>query len=290
MKRIEQSLINGRLNLEMSTEISTIDIRPTASVYATYRRLSYKPWYAIAEFVDNSTQNYYDHKEQLKLAYRSDHIVRRMRVEIIYDDERRSLTITDNANGMEIDELKRAIALDRPPENKNGRCEFGMGLKTASCWFGTTWTILTSRLGSSRELKSTRHVPDLVENHTESISVQENPVDPSCHYTKIIIEGLYKLIRGRTVARIHDQLGSMYREDLRSNEIEIYWNGIPLSFEEPPILVEDLGDGTSTTWKKNISIEVPWDTEATRLKSIGMGWITYAWKSKGCRTCLVQKG
>ena len=42
-----------------------INIRPTSSVYATYKRLSYQPWTAIAEFVDNSTQSFYDHKEEL---------------------------------------------------------------------------------------------------------------------------------------------------------------------------------------------------------------------------------
>ncbi len=42
-----------------------INIRPTSSVYATYKRLSYQPWTAIAEFVDNSTQSFYDHKDEL---------------------------------------------------------------------------------------------------------------------------------------------------------------------------------------------------------------------------------
>ena len=42
-----------------------INIRPTSSVYATYKRLSYQPWTAIAEFVDNSTQSFYDHKSEL---------------------------------------------------------------------------------------------------------------------------------------------------------------------------------------------------------------------------------
>ena len=42
-----------------------IKIRPTSSVYATYKRLSYQPWTAIAEFVDNSTQSYFDHKDEL---------------------------------------------------------------------------------------------------------------------------------------------------------------------------------------------------------------------------------
>ena len=38
----------------------SINIRPTTSVYATYKNIRYDPWTAIAEFVDNSTQSYYD--------------------------------------------------------------------------------------------------------------------------------------------------------------------------------------------------------------------------------------
>lgn len=276
--------------MDASTIANTINIRPTASVYATYRRLSYKPWFAIAEFVDNSTQNYYDHKDKLLAAYHSDHGVGRMRVEMTYDDERQCLTISDNANGMEIEELTRAVTLDRPPENRGGRCEYGMGLKTAACWFGSTWTIITSRLGSKRELRVQVHVPDLVENHTESISVQERIVDPSCHYTNIIIEGLYKPIRGRTVTRIQEQLGSMYREDLRSGEIEIKWNGVPLSFTEPPILVEDLGDGSSATWKKNISLEVPWEAEETTIRATGWVGIRMPGSQRDAGFALLRRG
>ena len=43
----------------------SINIRPTTSVYATYKNIRYDPWTAIAEFVDNSTQSYYDHKSSL---------------------------------------------------------------------------------------------------------------------------------------------------------------------------------------------------------------------------------
>ena len=34
-----------------------------------YRRLSYKPWYALAEFVDNSTQSYFNNQSVLDDAY-----------------------------------------------------------------------------------------------------------------------------------------------------------------------------------------------------------------------------
>ena len=47
-----------------------INIRPTTSVYATYRKINYETWNAIAEFIDNSTQSYYDNKKRLVVKCR----------------------------------------------------------------------------------------------------------------------------------------------------------------------------------------------------------------------------
>ena len=249
----------------------TIDIRPTASVYATYRRLSYKPWYAIAEFVDNSTQSYYDHREELIEAYKLGGGHGNLRVEVAYDSEKNALTIVDNAHGMEMEELTRAVVLDRPPPDPSGRCEYGMGLKTAACWFGTTWTICTSKLGSKKQYTARVHVPELVGCHLDSITVEMGPAEPDTHYTTITIEGLYKPIRGRTQGRVKDQLGSIYREDLRSGEIEILWNGEPISYQEHNFLEEDLGNGINNVWRKSFSINVPWESEETTLQA--SGWV-----------------
>jgi len=249
---------------------ATINIRPAASVYATYRRLSYRPWYAVAEFVDNSTQNYYDHREGLLAAYERQGNQGHLRVKISYDNEKNTLTIADNANGMNMEELTRAVVLDKPPPTPHGRCEYGMGLKTAACWFGATWTIHTTRLGSDREFTVTVHVPDLVEKHTENIVVQERHTRPETHFTVITIEGLYKPIRGRTPGRVRDQLGSMYRQDLRTSEVEIIWNGQPIAFGEPPILEEDF-EGTKTRWQKDIDFEVHWEPLGRSLPV--KGWV-----------------
>ena len=35
-----------------------LNIRPDTGVYGTYKRISYEPWTALAEFVDNSTQSF----------------------------------------------------------------------------------------------------------------------------------------------------------------------------------------------------------------------------------------
>ena len=45
--------------------ITSLDIQPQAGVLGVFSRLNYKPWYAIAEFVDNSTQSFYNHEDEL---------------------------------------------------------------------------------------------------------------------------------------------------------------------------------------------------------------------------------
>jgi len=171
---------------------------------------------------------------------------------------------------MNLEELERAIILDRPPPNRSGRCEFGMGLKTAACWFGTTWTVTTSRLGSKEEYSVRIHVPQLVEQHLEDVPVHAQITSAETHFTLITIEGLYKPIRGRTAGRIRDQLGSIYRQDLRSREIEIIWNGEPVMFAEPPLLNEDV-DGVKNVWRKEVHFDTPWDVESRNLPV--RGWI-----------------
>ena len=45
--------------------IQELNIQPQAGVIGVFSRLNYKAWYAIAEFVDNSTQSFYSHQQEL---------------------------------------------------------------------------------------------------------------------------------------------------------------------------------------------------------------------------------
>ena len=124
-----------------------LNIRPTSGVYATYKRLSYQPWTAIAEFVDNSTQSFFDHKNELM----SQKYAKGLRITIDYIEDKDngdSIEIYDDAYGMEWPDFQRAVVLDRPPQKTTGRNEFGMGLKTAACWFGSIWSVESTQLGS----------------------------------------------------------------------------------------------------------------------------------------------
>ena len=94
-----------------------LNIQPPASILNVFSRLSYKPWYAIAEFVDNSTQSYISHSDELSTAPEFDKLI----VNVKYDAESNTLTIIDNAYGMEIDRFRDAILLDSRNESQSGR-------------------------------------------------------------------------------------------------------------------------------------------------------------------------
>lgn len=233
-----------------------INIRPTTGVYATYKNIKYDPWTAIAEFVDNSTQSYYDNISSLK----DTKYWRGLNVEIIYEknaEEGDKLIIRDNAYGMNFNDFQRAIVLDSPPK-KSSRSEFGMGLKTAACWFGTNWSVESTELGSNIKYYAAVDVDALHKYKAEEIEVQEIDCSPKEHGTIITIWNLNRTITGRQIGKTKDQLRGMYRTDLRTGDITISYNGENLYYEEPRVLTEELPDGTKKIWKKDISFTIPY--------------------------------
>lgn len=236
--------------------MAKINIRPTSAVYATYKRLSYQPWTAIAEFVDNSTQSYFDHREEL-LSLPN---FKKLEINIFYESSRDgndTLTIIDSAYGMEWEDFERAIILDKIPENTKGRNEFGMGLKTAACWFGEKWSVISTQLGSEFAYSATVDVNKLKNEKIDEIEADIFEASPSEHYTIIKIERLNKkLTASRTVWKIKELLSSIFRQDLRSGEVTITYNGTELTYIDPTIYEEELTDGSIERWKKDIEFTI----------------------------------
>lgn len=87
----------------------------------SYKRLAYTPWHAIAEFVDNSTQSYFDNRQALDAAYKAEG-ESGLVVSIAYDRNQDNgfLQIADNAMGMSAAELQRAMTVAmRPPTQRD---------------------------------------------------------------------------------------------------------------------------------------------------------------------------
>ena len=93
--------------------ITELNIQPQAGVIGVFSRLNYKPWYAIAEFVDNSTQSFYSHEQEL-----SKHGITSVSIHINYDFDKDILVIKDDAFGMEIDDFSRAVKVDSRQKQK----------------------------------------------------------------------------------------------------------------------------------------------------------------------------
>lgn len=226
----------------MTTDIK-LNIQPQAGILGVFSRLNYKPWYAIGEFVDNSTASFFNH-ERTMIFYK----IKKITIKINYDSVNNKLTIIDDAYGMELIDFQRAIKLDSKPENTCGRNEFGMGLKTAASWFGNVWSVKSTQLGSKNMYYAKVDILKLREENLNSIDIVKSDIEPSEHGTVITIEDVTKPINAsRTQSKIKDLLASMYRRDIKSGKIEIYFNGDLLKFDEYSIL-----KFRNREWKKDV--------------------------------------
>lgn len=247
--KLSQDYVVSTPGGDLLVDVMELNIQPGASILNVFSRLSYKPWYAIAEFVDNSTQSFLSHEEELLGIDNFDKLV----VDVEYNAEENVLTITDNAYGMEFERFKDAILLDSRNAYQSGRNEFGMGLKTAASWFGNVWHVTSTQYGSTNRYDATIDIPKLKELSLNSIQIRKDTVDPNQHGTTIMIEQITKRITGsRTVGKIRELLSSMYRCDINSRNIEIWFNGEQITFEEYPVLKNFRGK----TWKKELDFTV----------------------------------
>lgn len=207
----------------------------------SYKRLSYSPWHALAEFVDNATQSYFDNEAVLKKAFESSGDP--FEVSITYDREGDLLRIADNSIGMTRADLDRALHVGVPPDDPSGRSEFGMGLKTAACWVGDVWTVRTKKLGSAKEFEVTIDVEAVAAGQTR-LDVTERSAPKEDHYTIIEISRHHHEWRGRTLGKIKDFLRSMYRVDLREGRMRLEWQNVALDWDDSTDAFLKATDGT----------------------------------------------
>ena len=211
-------------------------------VLRSYKRLPYTAWHALAEFVDNSTQSYFNHKEELDKALAADGTV--LEVNIVYDKEDLGLIrISDNAMGMSYDELTSALHVGLPPANVKGRSRYGLGMKMAACWYGNNWKIVTKRLGETTEYTVSIDVERVAGGDDELHESQVTDLSPDLHYTRIEIANLNRKPQGRTLGKIRAFLAAMYRLDIQRRLLVLSWQNTPLeAVDDWKFLKDSLGN------------------------------------------------
>ena len=156
---------------------------------------------------------------------------------------------------MESEDFARAVKIDSPPEDKSGRNEYGMGLKTAASWFGNVWSVRSSRLGSENEYYTEINIPELRQNNLNSVAIRCTKVDAAQHGTTIIIRDITKKVGSpRTKNKITELLKSMYRRDLNSGLVRIEYDGDPLYYDDYDCL-----SFRNRTWRKDLEFLFEFD-------------------------------
>ena len=206
-----------------------LEFQIDSSAILNYKRLDYSFWFALAEYVDNSTQSYLNNKSILDKQFQEDD--ESLEIVITYDKNQNNLTIRDNAMGMDFEELTYALQMGKPPKINTGRSEFGMGLKTASCWIGDSWVVRTKKLGEDEEIEFRFDVNRVSKGETLLPALRRKKPRHD-HYTVIEIHEMHQKIAGATITKTKNYLASMYRVDIKNGSLSLKWGQEPLSYED----------------------------------------------------------
>jgi hypothetical protein len=236
--------------------LKTVDIRPGVSVLAVLRHLNYRPWFALGEFVDNAVESFVKHRAALqKLEGGSTRLI--VMIDIDANPPPR-ISIRDNAAGIFEAEYPRAFRPAAIPPDRSGLAEFGMGMKSAACWFAPRWTVRTSALGESVSRTIRFDIDKIIKDDIAELAIREQAEKPNNHYTEVILEGVFHPPAGRTVAKLKEHLTDIYRAFIRDGLLELRFNGEPLIYKEPKVLTAAYfkeKTGPEALWRKSIEFD-----------------------------------
>lgn len=223
----------------------------TPKVIGTYKRLSYSAWYALAEYIDNSTQAYFSNKENLDKAFDKER--KMLRVDITYDNEKEEIIIEDNSYGMNLNDLKVALHVG-DTTNSKGRSQYGLGMKTASCWFSDNWIVETKKYNSNKGYRCEVNVPKILASNTDELTITDFDASSEAHYTKITLNNLHRGLHSKTIWKIKDYLGKFYIKDILSGDLELYFNGHHIEYEniENELWINSKGEKFKKPFKFNL--------------------------------------
>ena len=231
-----------------------IDIRPEVNILRVLRHLNYKPWFAIAEFVDNAIASYlaWPDEDSAKPAT--------LKVDIKLDNSGDGrLTITDNARGIAEQDFPRAFRAAEVPPDRSGLSEFGMGMKSAASWFASKWSVSTTVVGDTTGRYVEFNLDSITQSRTNRLHVVESPVLASSHFTVVDLQGLHRKPQSSTVSKIKSHLASIYRMFLRSEILELTFNAQQLEFDEVAVLRAPPSSSQSSEpirWIKDVEFQL----------------------------------
>jgi hypothetical protein len=220
------------------------------------RHLNYRPWFALGEFVDNAVQSFNRHRDALEKVEGQGF---KPRVDVNIDTTSPArISIRDNAAGIFESEYSRAFRAAAIPPDRTGLAEFGMGMKSAACWFAPCWTVRTSALGEPVSRTVHFNIDDIINDDIEELTIREKAEKPNSHYTEVVLENIFHVPIGRTVAKLKEHLTDIYRGFIRDGLLELRFNDESLVYKEPRVFKAPYykdKNGPDRIWRKTIEFD-----------------------------------
>lgn len=238
-----------------------VPINPSIKIYNILRHLSYQPWYAFAEYIDNSIQSFLDHEELLKKINPN----YKLKIEITFDKDEKCVKIEDNAAGI-IAEDEYQIQCDNKNRNyipkslsskfdfdfvtnngekkyrderwslafklaeekeDSGFNRFGMGMKTASLWLCDHWRVRTKAIGDNIIRTVVWDTKSVTENdQTELDTFEQKSADLYSCFTIIELRTPTDNMPDHhlTIERMIDYIEAIYQNYIKRDDVEIFIN------------------------------------------------------------------
>jgi len=237
----------------------TVNIRPGVNILSILKHIEYEPWYALAEFVDNAIASFLTYETQLKEV---DGRTLKLLVHIELNDIDKKITVRDNAAGIHEKDYARAFRAAEIPPDDTGLSEFGMGMKSAACWFSDEWSVRSKALGENFEKKVTFDLKKIFYDKIEELDIFLSPQKFNSHYTIIELFNINKMPIKKTKSKIKEHLASIYRDFIRKGILILYLDNEKLKYDDPKILIAPFPYDSHTQpilWKKEIDFEIEKD-------------------------------
>lgn len=240
----------------MKPPLKKVNIRPQVTMLSVLKYLEYETWYALAEFVDNSIASYLKNEKELRSIEGKKF---KLEVDIEINEADNKIVIRDNAAGIDQQDYSRAFRAAEAPPDTTGLSEFGMGMKSAACWFADEWSVRTTALHEPIEKAVRFNLKKIFEDKLDELDVEIKKASEQDHYTVIELFNVHKMPKKRGLGKVKDHLTSIYREFIRKGILVLKVENEVLEYEEPNVLKAaryDQPKGKHIEWRKEINFPV----------------------------------
>lgn len=233
-----------------------VNIRPQVTMLSVLKYLEYEIWFALAEFVDNAIASFLRDEKDLRKIDGNNY---KLKVCIEIDEPNNKITIRDNAAGINENDFPRAFRPAEIPPDTSGLSEFGMGMKSAACWFADEWRVTTKAIFENKEKQVYFDMKKIFDDKLEELDVKIKNCNSNYHYTTIELFKVNKMPRRKGIWKVKNHLTSIYRDFIRKGILSLWVDNEELKYTEPRILKVSRYDDPKSEpilWKKEIDFPI----------------------------------